>query len=1283
MLATEGDLKSFFERTIEKAGLKVEEDSFTLAVEQSLFRRNIQLEILKANAKNNIVEEFIQQFEVFVDDLNTLKLCLQPTAIAGSIKGTYTTDSLVRILLSIDSVQPDLLDLLLEKLTHFISAGDDAELESFPKSILHQLRWLDHIVEPERLTAKIMEIISITPIEIQRELIVNLPEIVNDSEHKVVVAELQTLMEENANLMAPILDALSNLNLQKELLDNIREPIIDRLESADLDDLPIMIKFLLQSVDADNAQYVIGRIRSKLDLKSIYRLRDDKLFSQSTSSKAAQKTKKIPETLILESLRSGLQFNKMLRDVWLKVIGEVGDEQDHQLLDFIILIIMHSLKNIKKKAESIFRKKISSGVFSLSLLEETIINHHEALREYFGSLLSLAEAQLRACQNNMILGRAASVIYEACFRTFDSYYRQEVIGSLVTHIGSGASWEIDTALDCLLNIVTTCAKEAVPFSIFIKGILDYLDNLSITQIRVLFSIFSALASEGQKKGEDGILNDLNIVIRKQLSSSIEKYRQMGVVGALAIVKKIGSKDSVALRAGSSRIDDEVHMSQALKNPQLRQAIAVIEMTMESCKKSSSSLALAYDELSNIIESNMLDPRLTYWINENIACNFADVFLCEKLRELLNAFSDQKDEEMLGKCLIRLSHIEALEHELESILSYMPKISPSLHLLDLPETQEGNGATRSTQNKEITIQAPKKRVTEKAGSDREDDSTSVKASHTTQVTGTLPYFRELEMSVFKLLRCEQLKATHDPDVSPHEKSTLTYSDLRFLIKDLKEKLAFKLGQTTPSPFGRLKKKDNGSRFQMLARKGPQEVMSEVNEILPYLCRHLENAAQEIQVLGTDGDTTSERIEVECIDIILNTLIIIFSWSDLSSPDNEPILSKTLNNLASRIKLSTESPTNQLQELVQEAFEYVYKFSDLFQTASLSILLHKLLGKIMELAPQVQLLSPEIGKFSEKLLGCQWSDIHAIKSDDLGYLLRQRILHSEDPLGTIEEYASVILPGLFSGDVDLLEDHPLLTRETFLTFYKTVNNELINVVGQFQDRLEEQDALICHISKIVISWQNLVGFAKNCEKRPLLTLVLKNGRTFIELFLKKIMPCLDVNFRTYRNEILSIFKKIQNATRILQNVCSHSKVTKDLVLTANVPLTRKALETLFITGEEVSSQIPQDEIQDQESEAYGSSSHAPLKSAKIRRKRKAPPTHSNSNLDADEESNKHTRTEVPPEHRKLSNSQISNSDVEEETAEQYLNLEAIEDEMEEEDEEEEEEEEAQDSDGSILI
>lgn len=57
---------------------------------------------------------------------------------------------------------------------------------------------------------------------IQRDIIVALPEIVPDSEHKTIVDGLVELMESSAELLVAILDALSNLNLQADILVRIR-----------------------------------------------------------------------------------------------------------------------------------------------------------------------------------------------------------------------------------------------------------------------------------------------------------------------------------------------------------------------------------------------------------------------------------------------------------------------------------------------------------------------------------------------------------------------------------------------------------------------------------------------------------------------------------------------------------------------------------------------------------------------------------------------------------------------------------------------------------------------------------------------------------------------------------------------------------------------------------------------------------------------------------------------------------------------------------------------------
>lgn len=52
---------------------------------------------------------------------------------------------------------------------------------------------------------------------------------------------------------------------------------------------------------------------------------------------------------------------------------------------------------------------------------------------------------------------------------------------------------MNIALNVLLNLVKYDVNSVAVYSVFVKGILDYLDNLNLYQIRTLFDIFSLLA----------------------------------------------------------------------------------------------------------------------------------------------------------------------------------------------------------------------------------------------------------------------------------------------------------------------------------------------------------------------------------------------------------------------------------------------------------------------------------------------------------------------------------------------------------------------------------------------------------------------------------------------------------------------------------------------------------------------------------------------------------------------------------------------------------------------
>ena len=58
----------------------------------------------------------------------------------------------------------------------------------------------------------------------------------------------------------------------------------------------------------------------------------------------------------------------------------------------------------------------------------------------------------------------------------------------------------------------------------------------------------------------------------------------------------------------------------------------------------------------------------------------------------------------------------------------------------------------------------------------------------------------------------------------------------------------------------------------------------------------------------------------------------------------------------------------------------------------------------------------------------------------------------------------------------------------------------------------------------------------------------------------MPVIERFFRRKRSICVDLIKNLQQATRFLQTICSHSKITQDVSLANNVPLLKKSLEVL---------------------------------------------------------------------------------------------------------------------------
>ncbi|KAG1109980.1 hypothetical protein G6F42_015475 [Rhizopus arrhizus] len=609
-----------FTDVLAELGCSIESEGILFAVEPVLFRRKLASQLRSQPQAPTV---FCKDIQNHTEDPLEFRNFLLPSQIDENIvqraNRSPSSESLFKTLLAIDSIQPDLITYLLERLPEFYDElENDNSSSCTARLILHQLRWLDYIAEPELLTSKLIEIIQITPPIIQHEMITSLPDIINDSEHKPIVVYLKELMNENGDLTVPILDALSNLTLHSESLEDVRETVLDRLESANLDDLAVIIKFMLQTVTSMTIDQVVWGIRQKLNFRS---------FGKSSSDGNRQSNKQsamAPEALILEPIKMGLQLHKFVCDSWFKSIVALETKRDHKLIDMMVLIILYSMTSMKKKVEGLIKKKIINGCITGPLVQETIGNHPDGLAGYWGTILSLAESLLRASQQNNTLSPCASVMYISAFKSTDAYFRQEIIGALVTHIGSGVEVEMNVALNVLLELVKTDVSSVVMYSVFVKGILDYLDNLNEYQIRTLFDIFSllALTTGSDADGSGNLWLEIQTIIRKQLSNPREKYKHIGIIASLSAVKVLGSKrlcnafqdqdprgGGGAGGSSSTQISRAILAQTAERHPILHKAIDLLEFALSSSKEYPNCITMIYDELAHMIWEEDVDERL--------------------------------------------------------------------------------------------------------------------------------------------------------------------------------------------------------------------------------------------------------------------------------------------------------------------------------------------------------------------------------------------------------------------------------------------------------------------------------------------------------------------------------------------------------------------------------------------------------------------------------------------------------------------------------------------------
>ena len=300
---------------------------------------------------------------------------------------------------------------------------------NFPKLILNQFRFLEIISNPGQLSKKFLEILGIMSVALQREMISILPEVIDDSQHGAVIDELKTLMTDVPVLTIPILDTISNLTLDATLVTEIHETLFESLSSFDVEALPVILRFFLQTTTPDRVDCVINSIRQNVSFEELGRLRVSAQSGKGKGKSRADRRDKTDESLMLDSIKSGMRFHQFVFNSWTKTLEVLSTPDQHTQLDFITLIILMAVSSNfptkRKKIDALLLHKVKKGLLTVDLVQRTIKVHHEGLVEYFDFIINLSRMLLSiSTSKDQRVQKVASAIYSSVFQVGDGIVRQ-------------------------------------------------------------------------------------------------------------------------------------------------------------------------------------------------------------------------------------------------------------------------------------------------------------------------------------------------------------------------------------------------------------------------------------------------------------------------------------------------------------------------------------------------------------------------------------------------------------------------------------------------------------------------------------------------------------------------------------------------------------------------------------------------------------------------------------------------------------------------------------------
>lgn len=1280
---------------LEQIALKFDEQSAVFKLENDVgtFKRDFAKSLRKSSHTfTRYLSEWMSNVEEtdmdpFVSLLNPLELVEHGSGVQLPFNPQMQT-SLLKVMLNIDSIQPEILQICVERLLEYGSDSDSLS-QNLSKQIINMLRWIEYVVDGPNLVQSIMDAIPCLSDINQKNLILAIPEIIPDSEQNEIISLLISLLDESPELLSPVLHTLSQLTLGQETLIKLKKLVIERLDSSELKDIPLMINYLANTCQPHDFCELIQEFRSRISFETIASIPE-------TDQKSSHCL------LIIEELRSSLCLHKNHAEGWIKAISNFKDKL--LLIDILVLISLFSIgTGLKKRACLLFKTKAAAGLISDSIVNVAFDKLDGFSREFENDIISLVGWLLNAAPNSDSSISTSTSFLIGLFNNSDCFRRQEIINLLVSPIGNGSVDEIDACLKTLSSIVSCVSvTDMMSFTKILKSMLDYVEFLTVNQVDQVFKIITRLNfSSGSTSSEivdGGLMNELFIMVKKQLSHNSDNYKIIGIYGAIALLECL---------CGTKKEEDdipEISMSQRIAgDPGLKTAVSLINNVLRQTKDNLRCLILFYKELAASVSRGLLSKSFISWIHENFGVEFQENYLeepsglsneslgipenfpkirlqdslldldpvalkiypscfhrfspveespsieqccsktcnlklslsrihvlpssfnlmqvCEKadnfglldgidvllgcgiimdekqefdskkletceenegdsytkyveevrilsmfykiewLRLLLNAFFNQKhDQDMMKKVFLRLKDLVTAEEEFNAAMSNFSAIRIMQHLpssKDLILYRSGISSNTESSHEEV------------AGSDVSEDEADAPISKDSVIALSESSFRspgfdtvkrylsDLDLDVLILLN----------STSELTQNLMRQPEKRYLLNFLVKKTECLYSSFYHSPLMIAKRKKDP--FHQSNISGPIERRS-IKEISHILVKSIFPGAFSVLLSMIDDMKQSNRtielqkkfkIELDCCGDVISSLTYFLSWEGWSSEENRSLLCDLLNIIS-----NSSSESKSLESVVPSLSSFwKSKFSDL-PTVEISFKTLKMVNQLKDTIMNLHYINCSrfgihfkeiVGELAAKILEKEWEDKYFLNGDKLAFVLYQEIINSPKPYGLLAKYIRRGIPALLDETESVLVNYPFLTNETLHIYYKV----LLTLVTECMSNDVISSGSINDIENYISLFTDLIGFIKAVDRKSLLHQALKHGKNFVESFSKICIPLLNASFVENAKKVTLMLKDFQSATRILQQICNHSKEYRDVKLTSLVPSVKKSLEAFI--------------------------------------------------------------------------------------------------------------------------